>query len=81
MSRRNKDEVIKAAYRISEELGQEVEALVRSDHAATREALDRLYDRIRQQLGGERAKHVYEALANALIPPRDQSSDSTSETS
>ncbi len=81
MGPRNKDQLVRAAYRISEELGQEVEALVRSNHGATSEALERLYDKIRQQIGRERAKHVYEALTNALIPPRDQSSDSTSETS
>ena len=77
-TRRNSAQVIiRAAYSISDELGQDVERLIRSSQGARHEDLERLYMEIRERLGEESAKHVYDALANALIPPTDQDSGSS----
>ena len=75
---RSDQSIIKAAYSISEELGQDVERLIRNSEGASHEDLDRLYARIRERLGEESAKRICAALAKALIPPTGQDSGSGS---
>jgi len=65
----DKEPIIRAAYRISEEIGREVEKLVRGDRRASPEELEALFQRLGQYLDPESAKRVQKALANALLPP------------
>ncbi|HKS95179.1 MAG TPA: hypothetical protein VJV74_03485 [Terriglobia bacterium] len=65
----HKEPIIRAAYRISEEIGREVEELVRGDRRVSPEELDALYRRLGQYLDPEAARRVQKALANALVPP------------
>lgn len=65
----DKEPIIRAAYRISEEIGREVEKLVRGDRRVKPEELEALYRRLGQYLDPEAARRVQKALANALMPP------------
>jgi|GEM_PF-2747317 len=65
----DKEPIIRAAYRISEEIGREVEKLVRGDRQVSPEELEALCQRLGQYLDPESAKRVQKALTNALIPP------------
>lgn len=68
----NREPIIRAAYRISEEIGREVKDLVRGDRRVSPKELDALYRRLVQYLDPEAAKRVRNALANALIPPETE---------
>jgi hypothetical protein len=65
----DKEPIIRAAYRISEEIGREVEKLIRTDRRVSRAELEALHRRLEQYLDTESAKRVQKALTNALMPP------------
>ncbi|HEY6922147.1 MAG TPA: hypothetical protein VI653_01670 [Steroidobacteraceae bacterium] len=74
----SQEQIIKAAYRVSKEIGQEVERLVRAGRQASREELGGLYQKLKQHLEEESAKRIYNALVNALTPPPEQEKGSGS---
>jgi hypothetical protein len=76
MVRQDTEQIINAAYRISKEIGQEVERLVGTGRQVSRDELDGLYQTLRQHLNAESARRIHDALLNALIPPPEKESGS-----
>ena len=67
MSIENKKRVIEAAYKVSNELGKEVEAI--AERGANPGSMERLRALVEREFGNHRAALIYETLLAALLPP------------
>ena len=59
--------IVEAAYRVSDEVGNHVEAIIKSGGKPTSKQLDKLRELIRLHFGEPEAAFVYEILVYALV--------------